>query len=423
MTSSPNTKTSLDTMFKYKVAKDVDNLVPSFSIMQKLIPELSDATRTGRKFLCPVALTLENGVTYGDGLVFDYNDDVAAVYDEIEIDSNPIVVKSRVALAAANRMANAESSFISHMSLRSGNMKESLVKRYEIECLYGKTGLGVISVKSAVDTSPEPDQATLTFSDATWSPGIWGGMEGSKLEARDPTNLLAGSATKQNSNADYTLVSILPDTKQIIISGNNTDLTDLAAADVIFFKGAYANSFYGIDWQMRNTGTSFGVPGGTYNLWLANTYAVDGQFTMSKALKGVAKAVGKGGLAEDCVLLVSALTYEGMNSDLSALRSFDQSYKKTEGSNGVKGITYTAQSGDIKIVAHPFVKEGEAFLFPEKGIKRVGATEIKFGFGDGDYFEKLEGSAGYQLLAQGDWCVLIDKPARCVKFTGITNAA
>lgn len=423
MTSAPNTKTSLDTMFKYKVAKQVDNLVPSHAIVQKLIPALSDAERTGRKFLCPVALTLENGVTYGDGLVFSYEDDVAAAYDEIELDSNPIVLKSRVSLAAANRMANAESSFISHMSLRSGNMKESLMKRYEIECLYGKTGLGTISAVSAVNTSPDPDQITITFTDATWAPGIWGGMEGSLLEARDPTNLLAGTASKQNGNADYTLVSVDCDNKKITISGHNTDLSDLAQNDIIFFKGSYANSFHGIDFQLRNTGTLFGVPGGTYNLWLPNTYAVDGQFTMSKVLKGVAKAVGKGGLAEDVVCLVSSLTYEGLNSDMAALRSLDSSYKKVEGANGVKGIVYTAQSGDIKIVAHPFVKEGEAFLFPEKGIRRVGASEIKFGFGDGDYFEKLEGSAGYQLLAQGDWCVLIDKPARCVKFTGITNAA
>lgn len=421
--ASTNTKSTLDTMFKYKVAKNVNNLVPSHSVVQKMIPKLSEAERTGRKFLCPVALTLENGVTYGDGTAFTYNDDVAAVYDEIELDSNPIVLKSRVSLAAANRMANKESTFITHMTLRSGNMKESLMKRYEIECLYGKTGLGIVGAKSAVNTTPDPDQVTITFTDATWAPGIWGGMEGAKLEARDPSNLLAGTATKQNSNADYTLVSVDVDNKQITISGNNTDLTDLAADDVIFFAGAYANSFHGIDFQLRNTGSLFGIDAATYNLWKANSYAVSGQLTMSKVLKGVAKAVGKGGLSEDTVLLVSALTYEGLNSDMAALREFDSSYGSEKAENGFQAITYNSQAGKIKIVAHPFVKEGEAFLVPEKGIKRVGASEIQFGFGDGEYFEKLEGSAGYQLLAQGDWCILIEKPARCVKYTGITNAA
>jgi hypothetical protein len=416
MASSPNTKSSLDTMFKYKVAKKVNQLYPTHSIVQKLIPELSEAEKTGRKYLCPVALTLENGVTYGDGTVFAYNDDVAGVYDEIELDSNPIVLKSRVSMAAANRMANKESSFITSMSLRAGNMKDSLMKRYELECIYGKTGLGTISGNPSVNTTPTPDQATIIFTDASWAPGIWGGMEGCLLECRNGSTLV-------NANGDLTLVSVDVDNKTIVVSGDNTDLTDLADGYKIFFKGAYANSFHGIDYQLTNTGSLFGIDAATYNLWKGNSYAVGGQLTMSKVLKGVAKAVGKGGLAEDAVLLVSALTYEGLNSDMAGLREFDSSYKKEEGVNGVKGIVYYAQSGRIKIVAHPFVKEGEAFLVPEKGMKRVGASEIQFGFGDGEYFEKLEGNAGFQLLAQGDWCLLIEKPARCVKYTGITNAA
>lgn len=414
-----NTKTSLDTMFKYKVAKKVNNLMPSHAIVQRAIPELSKETRTGRKYLCPVALTYEHGVTYGDGSAFAYNDDIAGVYDEIELDSDPIVLKSRVSLKAANRMANSESTFITHMSLRSGVMKESLSKRYEIEALYGKStgGLCAISALSAVNTSPDPDQITITVTDASWAAGIWGGMEGCLLEARETDN----SYGLQNDNADYTLVSVDVDNKQLVISGNNTDLSDLSTNDVLFFKGAYANSFYGIDAQLTNSGSLFGIDASVYNLWKANSYAVGGELTMRKLLKGTSKAVGKGGLNEDTYLFSSPITYEGLNADLAALRMFDSSYSEKEGKAGVSGISYQSQAGKIKIVSHPFMKEGEAFLVPQKGMKRVGANDIKFGFGDGDYFEKLEGNAGFQLLAQGDWCILIEKPARCVKFTGITN--
>lgn len=408
--SSTNTKTSLDTMFKYKVASDVNQLVPSTAIVQKMIPNLSQATKTGRKFLWPVALTLENGVTYGDGTAFTYEDDVCAVYDEIELDSNPCVLKSRVALAAANRMANEELTFITHMSLRAGNMKESLMKRAEISCLYGKTGLGVLASQSGSGTT-----RTFVFTAATWAPGIWGGLEGSKLEGR-----LA--STKRNSNADVVLVSTDYDAKSITVSGNATDLDAIVTGDSIYFKGSYTNDFNGIDAQLTNTGTLFGVDAATYQLWKANTHAVAGALTMSKTLKGVAKAVSKGGLAEDCVLLVSSLTFEGLNSDVAALRMLDGSYSKQKFENGVVAIVYHCQAGAIKVVGHPMVKEGEAFLVPEKGIKRIGATEVSFGFGGDDYFEKLEGSAGYQLLAQYDWCILVEKPARCVKYTGITNS-
>lgn len=409
--ASTNTKTSLDEMFKYKVAKKVNNLVPSSAIVQKLVPKLSKANKTGRKFLWPVALTLENGVTYGDQTAFSYEDDVAGVYDEIELDSNPCVLKSRVALGAANRMANDETTFITHMSLRSGNMKESLMKRAEISCLYGKTGLASVSSITSGGTTEE----TITITDASWAPGIWGGMEDSLLEIRN-------GASKVNSNADVVLKSVDWENKKITVTGNSTDLGNIANGHDVFFKGSYANDFHGIDSQLTNTGTLFGIDASTYQLWKANSLTVSGALTMAKILKGVAKAVGKGGLAEDSVLLVSATTYENLNSDISALRMYDGSYKKEKGRNGVSGICYEAQSGEVKIIAHPMVKEGEAFLTPKRGMRRVGATEISFGFGDGEYFEKLEGSAGYQLLAQYDWALLIEKPAKCVKYTSITNA-
>lgn len=407
--ASTNTKTSLDSLFKYKVAKEVNNLIPACAIVQKMIPKLSAAERTGRKFLWPVALTLENGVTYGDDTAFAYETDVAGTYGEIQIDSAPCVLKSRVALSAANRMVEKENTFITHMSLRAGTMKESITKRAEISCLYGKTGLGKVSSQSGSGTT-----RAFVLTDATWAPGIWGGMEGSALEARN-------GATKLNTDADFYLVSVDYDAKTLNVSGDASDLDAILATHDIFFKGSYANDFNGIDKQLTNTGSLFNVDASVYQLWKANTSAVTGALTMSKVLKGVAKAVGKGGLSEDAVLLVSSLTYENMNADLAALRVLDSSYKLEKGENGVTGIVFHCQSGKIKIVAHPMVKEGEAFLVPENGMKRIGATEITFGFGDGEYFEKLEGNAGYQLIVQYDWCVLIEKPAKCVKYTGITN--
>jgi hypothetical protein len=53
--AATNTKTTLDTMFKYKVADKVNNLMPQCGIMQNRIPKISAAERLGRKFLWPVA--------------------------------------------------------------------------------------------------------------------------------------------------------------------------------------------------------------------------------------------------------------------------------------------------------------------------------------------------------------------------------
>lgn len=410
---SDNTKSSLDSLFKYNVAKEVNQLVPSHSIIQKMMGDLSPATKAGRKFLWPTALTLENGVTYGDGTAFSYNDAIAGTYGEAQIDAAPIVVRSRVSLSAANAMLDDEHTFITETKLRAGTMKESLMKRLEIECLYGKSavGIGVISSQSGSGTT-----RALVLSEATFAAGIWGGMEGSLLECRN------SSGTIQNSNADIVLVSVDVENRTLNVSSSNaTDLDACGSTDVMWFKGQYANGFNGIHKQLTNDSTLFNISASSYALWKANSYTVSGALTMAKVLRGLAKAVGKGGLSEDVVLFVSPETYEGLNSDLSALRMFDGSSSKAE--TGFDGIVYRAQSGKVKVVAHPFCMPGYAYAVPEKGIKKIGRVDVNFGMGGDEYFEKLEGSAGYQLIAQAEWSCFIEKPARSVIYSSITNAA
>ena len=239
-------------------------------------------------------------------------------------------------------------------------------------------------------------------------------MEGSLLEARN-------SGTLINTNADVVLSVVDVENKTITVTGNATDLGNVAGTHDIFFKGSYANSMNGIYKQLQNTGSLFGIDASVYNLWKANAQAVGGSLTFSQVLEGAAKAVGKGGLMEDACLVVSAVTFEKLNSDLGALREFDSSYSGEKLEIGTQNIVYRYQGGKLEVVSHPINKEGEAALFPKKGIKRIGTTDITFGFGDGLYFEKLEGSAGYQVLCQYDFVILISQPAKCVYYSGITN--
>lgn len=408
-----NTKSSLETAFRYVAEKSLNDLKPNSAILQDLAGPIKGADQLGRKFLWPVCLSFELGFTFGDGTAFAYNDDVAGTYDEIEVDPNPVVLKSRISIEAADRMAKSDKAVLNHVGLRSGQMKMSLAKVAEIDALYGRsaTGIGTISASSV------SGNATLTLTAATWAPGIWSGLEGAKLEARNGASLV-------NTNADLVIVSVDFDNKQVVVSGNATDLGNLAAGNALFFKGAYANGQYGIHYQLDTSGTVFGINNSTYGLWKGNEYAVSGSLTISKVLKGAAKAVGKGGLDEDCVLVVSPTTFEGLNSDLAALRSQDSSYKPEKGEQGVRGIVYHAQFGKVEVVAHPFCMEGYAYLIPKKGIRKVGATDITFGVPgkDGEAFELLESVAAYQMTGRYSWQMLISQPSKCVLFTGITNA-
>ncbi len=181
----------------------------------------------------------------------------------------------------------------------------------------------------------------------------------------------------------------------------------------------------GIDSQLTNTGALFGIDASTYALWKSDSYgAGSASLSMSKVLKAVAKPVGKGGLDEKVHCFVSSATYENLNSDFAALRSFDQSFSKQKGVSGHENICYYGQNGEIEIVPCPFIKEGEAFVLPMKKVKRVGATDLTFSTGHGkdDFFLPLASSAGYELRCQYDFAVLVEAPAKCVKITGIVNS-
>jgi hypothetical protein len=411
-----NTKTSLETAFKYVQEKKLLDLKPNSSIVYDMAP-MKDSDMVGRKYLAPVCLSYELGFTFGDGSAFSYNDDVAGIYEEIEIDPNPVVLKSRLSIEAADRMAKSDKAVLSHVALRSGQMKMSLLKMAEIEMLHGRTGLGVISGNPSVNTSPTPDQASIIITDATWAPGIWSGMAGALLEVRN-------GSSKVNANGDLTVVSVDFDAKTVVVSGDNTDLTDLADGYVIYFKGAYANGQYGIKYQLDTSGTVFGISNSTYDLWKAVEHTVSGALTMSQVLKGIAKARSRGGLDEQCVLLVSDATYENLNADLAALRTVDSSYKVAKGENGFKGIEYHTQSVSVEIIAHPMMMEGDAFLFPKSGLKKIGSTDITFKRANGEegVWEALEGSHAYQLTGRFSFQVLISEPAKCVYYKSITNS-
>ena len=412
--ATDNTKSSLDTAFKYIQENKLKYLNSNSAIVQKLAP-MKDADIVGRKFLLPVALTFELGITYGDGTVYALNDSIAAVYEEIDVDPTPVSLRTRVSLSAANRWkAGSSKSVINNVAIRAGQMKKSLEKFAEISILHGRTGVGIVG-----GVSDSSGTNTVTLTDATWASGIWAGMIGCKLDAYDTDN-----TTQQNSNATYVLASADFDNKAITITGNTTDTADLAATDIMYFRGANGAEMFGLKYQLDTSGTVFGISSSTYDLWKANEHAVGGALTMAQILKGQAKAVGKGGLDEDVCILVSPVTFESLNDDLAALRSEDSSYKSEKGEQGHQALTYHGQAGKIEVISHPYMMEGDSFSFPKSCLRRVGASDIDFMKDDeGGYFRSLDitGFAGYQCSGYFEFQVVLTEPAKCVLYTGIVN--
>ena len=405
---SDQTKAGLNETFKYVEETKLKHLVPNSSILQRMFP-MKENDMLGRQALLPVVLSNELGITFGDDTSFSYNTAVAAEYDEIEIDSSPVILRSRVNLKAMNRMKNNKKARENQITLRAGTMKKSLEKIAEITCIHGGSGIGTIS-----GVSDSSGTNVLTISAATWAPGVWSGMIGLRLDAVDSIG-----GTVQNSNATLVVSAVDYANKTVTVTGNATDTAALAINDILVLRGADGVEQTGLIAQLDNAGTLFGIDANAYDMWKASEFSVSGALTFAKIMEGVSLAVAKGGLDEDAVFFVSPKNFESMNSDQAAAREYDSSYKK-ESENGFSSIKFRGQSGIVEVVAHPFFKDGEAALLPKSCVRRIGATDVEFINDGGDYFRAVDGAGAYECVGQFDFQIVITEPAKCVLYKAIS---
>lgn len=430
--TSSNNLTSLNTMFKYVQDKE-QSLLPENAVLLKLVPELTSNTEEGRKYLIPVQLTHENGITYGDGTVFALNSAASAVYSEISVDSYPMVLLTQISESVAGRMANSDKAFITESTLRAEVMYQSIARYYEISMLYGKSTGGI---GTAVQTSSTASGTTGTcyITPGTYAPGIWAGAVGANINFYDSGGALV--STGADSVFSVTAVTHSNTAPTFALLGTSTGITALSTAFgagtcVIVFNGSggttavNGNDMLGLDAQIVGATTIFGINAATYPLWQGQTFPCgSASLTMSKVLSGVGQSVAVGGLNSEAVLMVSAATYQNLNADQAALRQYDGSYSGKDAENGSEDITYRGPNGKITVTVNNITKQGEAHAIPKKYVKRVGVHDITFKRPgkDDEFFQEIPGYAGYSLRVSGDFCVLLERPAQACKFTSIVNS-
>jgi hypothetical protein len=400
---------SLNALMKYVTPDKFISLVPDNVKLMKMVGDINEAERLGRKFLAPVEAASEGGVTYGDGSAFTYNNTVEGSWPEAQVDCNPTVLNMDISRSAADRLANSKASFVSAMSLKMKTMHRELAQRWEIGAFYGKAGLGTIA------STVVAGNATITFAAGQWAPGIWAGRKGHHLDAYN-------GATKVNTVADLVIASVSFANKTVTVSGNAADLAALAASHKLYFQGSYVNESAGLEYILTTAGTVFNLDNTAYELWAGTQYNVAGSISMSKILQAAGQAAAQGGLSDDCVVFINSTKWEVLNNDLAALRELDSSFSADKGENGVQGIVYNSQVGKLKIIGSPLIKEGDGFMFSLKNFKRVGVKDISFAGGASkeDYFIELPTQYGFRMQGSYENAIYLEKPAAAVKLFGIT---
>jgi hypothetical protein len=411
------TGSTLNGLFRQIYAKEVRDLIPDFSILQKRLP-FAKAALLGDKYHLPVVVSDEHGFTYGGNTANNYNlnNAIAMQLQDAQIPGSELTLQSGISYGAVSRaQSKGETAVEQAVRLLMERMKLSASRRVEIELLYGgsATGIGAISAHSGSGTT-----RAYTISQATWATGLWSGMENAQLD-------VYVASSQQNTNLPVVVTSVDPTNHIINVSGNAADLTaiDGATGAYFLFYGAFGNEMTGLDAIMTNTGTLFNISAATYSLWQANSYdCLSAEFSMGKILSGLSQAVSRG-LMDDVTILLNPDSFANVVSDLAAQRKFDGSYSKKKAENGFESVTFYGQSGMIELCPHPMVKSGEAFALPLDLIQRVGSTDVSFRgegpTGSEEYLFQNTNTNGWTCRAYTDQAILVEAPAHTVKFKNI----
>lgn len=412
----------LNGLFKEVYASDLINLIPDESLLVKAIKFQGREHLLGLTYNQPVIVRSEQGFTYSrpDNGAFAISVPSSMKTRNANLGAFQIIENSGISYEAVSRSNNANS-FKEATALVMQDAMESFGRRIEMALLYGQspTGLGGTTTATGVSAT----ETKLAFAVGQWSAGMWTPLEGASLDVYN------SSGVALNTVGPMVVSSIDVSAKTINVTGASADVTAIDAASAVagghvrFYSAGTdgADEAVGLDRIMTNTGTLFGIDASVYSLWKANTSPVGGALTFAKVQAGVAIAAQRG-LSEDVNLYVNPTVWQELSTEVMAFRMLDSSYSSKKQENGTEALEYFSQNGKISVFAHKYVKEGDAFLLPTDRCVRIGSTEVSFnipGTDNGQVFIQNPGTAGFTFRLYSAQSLLVEKPAACVKFTGI----
>lgn len=433
MADAVTTVAKLNGWFKSKYGKFQDN-IPDVAKLNKMLGDIVKAQKVGRNFNFPVELSLPQGCTYaaaGDG-AFAFEETIPGEMKEATIDGSQISVSDILDYeSAAKAVDEGEEAYGDAGERMVRRMRKAGYKRIELALWYGQGSLGAINTLPA-STGTSVKQVQITT--ATWATGIWTGMKGMRLNAYDPTLVtLRGAAgylsieaviigTRTLSISGRTAAGVLDDT---VWTGGSATLV----GDVFVPKGSFGKDMAGVNKIVTNATSLFGIDASVYELWAGNSFACGGvPFTLKKLQDSISDAVGKG-LDEKATVFVSTRTWNNLCADQGALRQFDASYSESRAKAGFRALTMYSQNGELEIMPHTIIKEGEAFVLPVDRFMKIGAQDLSPNVpGRGEqYFDNATNSsgqalAGYRLMMYCHEAIISGAPALCTKVTGIVNS-
>ena len=431
---SIETTTTLNGLYKEVYADNLKDIVPESDVLLKMDNFVSKEQREGNKYHQPVVLALPSGATWGTGVVTLVNA-IASQLGDAQIQGSAITHRDLLAYDAAAKAAKGgKQSFAEATSLIVKNLVKAESKFLELDLLYGggsspATGNSIGQQTTNAAGSPSATVTTVTISLATWAPAIWSGMENAQIVFYN-----AGVLVSSGSDSVFTITSVSVTQASstvggtLTVTGSTTGTTALQALSStvldIYWNTSFGNQMAGLRTILTNAGSLFNINAATYQLWGANTFdCASTALTFGKLQGALALGVNRG-LETDSITLVSPNTFANLIDEQAGARLYDDSYDSSKGKNGFKELQFFGPNGVNTIKVHIFCHWGEAFIFPEDELIRVGPIENVANTlpgMPGDFFVQSQTYAAYELRCYGNQAIFLEAPAHGIFIKNITN--
>lgn len=411
--------------FKKRYGK-LKDLRSKNAILQKLIP-FQNSERTGESYSIAVALEPPNGFTYtgATATVSTLNDAVSSVTKQALSSSYECILREQVLYKTFSQaVRQGEAAFGNAFDLIMTGMQNSISNRLEMQLLHGQRGFGSLSGVVVDNTT----YCTAPITSAEFSQGLWYALIGGYVDAMTST-------TVNNSNTTLRV-------KNVDVSAKTVDLTyttgtianEITTSDVLFPKGSYGSTpteMLGLLAQGASTSgsTTFGLAVSTYPNWGSNQRAISGalDFRTFQDCMHQVRARGMQSSENARYIALVGRAYAQLVADFDGLRAADQSYSSSKAKVGVEGMDiFSPEIGNVSLVFHPFMKDGEVLIFDPEDCVRSGASEITFslpGKGEGmsEFFQYVATKNAVEFQALFDQFIMHTKPGNMMLLTGITT--
>lgn len=383
------TATTLNGLGK-RVFGELVKTLPDFAILQREFP-FDPKAKTGDEYEEEIVLSRSHSVGFFRTTRRQVNTLPAVrTMQTLPARTSPseIVMREQLAYGMMSSAESAgEQAYAGSLPMLMAAVYESHRFYIELGMLYGQspTGIGVWEATGAGTTT-----RTITITAQSWATGIWSQMEGAPVDAYNT----AGD-TKINTNAPMVISLVNPSARQITLTGNAADLAALAAGQFFVPMGGRGEQMDGIDRQLTNTGSLYGIDAATYSMWKPNLVdALSVAPTLDLLLRALKAPVGRGLIGKQMMALLNESVFTDLASDAAALRTFTEN-QRAGVEQGTHELTVIGSNNNVlRVVSHPMVKQGDCFIINKKDWVRGGDTDITDGLpktrGGGEMFFHLE---------------------------------